>query len=376
MVKIYLDNNATTPLAPEVIALLNETMPTVFGNPSSTHHQGQEARALITDARDIIAHYFDVRPREVVFTSGATEALNMVIQGIFSGNFVGHVISSSVEHSAVYRTLKYLEEKGLEVTFLEPGTYGAVTPEQVAEAIRPNTRLIALMAVNNETGVKTDITTIAALAECEKIPFLVDAVAQVAKEPMTMLPGISALVFTGHKIHATKGVGVVIIRSSLNLEPLIHGGPHEHGRRAGTEDLLGIIGIGKAVELIDEASHEAVANLRDYFENALIDQLGDVKINGDGPRICNTSNLAFEGASGESLLAMLDMDGVAASHGSACQSGALKPSRVLLNMGYSKERAANSLRFSLSRYTTQKEVDLAVDIIVKAVRRLRAIAKR
>ncbi len=372
--KVYLDNNATTFIDPRALAAVSTHLQTHLGNPSSLHAFGQEARAILTNSRHYIAASLGVKSQEIIFTSGGTESLNMIFRGIFQKDGSSHLITSSVEHAAVYSTAKALEALGTNVTFLNPGIWGAVEPQAVKAAIRPNTQLIALMAVNNETGVKTDIKAIGAIAKEAKIPFLVDGIALLGKEPFQIPDGVTAMVFSGHKLHAPKGIGLTWVRNTLSLLPLLTGGEQEFGKRGGTENLPGIVGLAKAIALLEEELPKAtikMANLRNKFEAELIDALPGVTINGTGPRICNTSNLAFEGIEGETLLMRLDMEGIAASHGSACASGALEPSRILLNMGYKREHVASSLRFSLSRMTSEQEIETAVHIICTLVRKLR-----
>lgn len=372
--RIYLDNNATTCLDLLVVERLQSMLAESWGNPSSIHQEGQKARAIIDQSRRSIADFIGVRPKEIVFTSGATEGLNLVIRGILGDNTKGHVISSGVEHPAVYSTLKCYERRGLEITFAPVGRFGAVTPEQLRSAIRPDTRLIALMAVNNETGVKTDIEGVAAVAEEAGIPLVVDGVALLGKETFSIPSGVSAMAFSAHKLHGPKGIGFVFLRKRLKLEPVLTGGGHEQQRRAGTENLMGIVGFAAAVEAVQVVlphASEQMGSLRDRFEEGLRAEF-PIQVNGEGPRVANTSNLCFPGVSGESLLMNLDLAGVAASHGSACSSGALEPSRVLMNMGLSTDEAASSLRFSLSRLTSPEEVDRAVAIILKLLHQLRA----
>jgi cysteine desulfurase len=230
------------------------------------------------------------------------------------------------------------------------------------------------MAVNNETGVKTDIEAIAAIAQEHKIPFFVDAVALMGKEEFRIPTGVSAMAFSGHKFHAPKGIGFLMVRSSLKLAPLLIGGDQEYGKRAGTENLSGITGMATAIEILRTelpSASKRMEELRNKFEHELMQRLPDVSINGQGPRVVNTSNLAFQGVEGETLLTALDLAGIAVSHGSACASGALEPSRILLNMGCSKEVAASSIRFSLSRFTTQQEIEFCIEAIVKVVLKLR-----
>ena len=372
--RIYLDNNASTPLAPEVLETVVAAL-SIFGNPSSVHSYGQEAKALITKVRETLASFLSVRSQEIIFTSCGTEALNLVLRGFFGTKPHGHIVTSSVEHAAVYNTVKALEEAGCTATYLSPGLVGAVTKEMVASSLQPDTRLITLTSVNSETGVKTDIKGIGKLAKERGIPFVVDGVGHLGKELFTIDDSISAMCFSGHKIHAPKGAGFAFIRKNLKLTPYLTGGHQEAERRAGTENVAAIAGLGKAIELVrDTAPHaqEKMAQLRDHFERELMSKLTDVVINGSGERVCNTSNLAFLGVAGEGemLLRLLDLEGIAVSHGSACASGALEPSRILLNMGISRKHAASSLRFSLSRYTTEEEIERAIQTIIKCVRKI------
>ncbi|MBA3238159.1 MAG: cysteine desulfurase [Parachlamydiaceae bacterium] len=372
--KIYLDNNATTAMDPRVLEAVVRDLQETVGNPSSIHSFGQQARQKLTKARQIIATNLGVKPQEIVFTSGGSEGANYILRGLFTPQSPGHIITSSVEHSCIYKTVQYLETLGSPATFLSPGALGAITPEAVQQALKHSTKLIALTAVNNETGVKTDVEAIAALAVQAKVPFLVDGVALLGKESFIIPQGVSAMIFSGHKVHAPKGIGFVFVRSSLKLQPLLIGGEQEFGRRAGSENLSGIAGLAEAVRLLKEEvpkAQERMEALRYHLENSLLARLPNVKINGLGTRICNTSNLCFFGVEGETLLTALDLAGIAVSHGSACASGALEPSRVLINMGISPSEAASSLRFSLSRQTTKDEIDHCIEIVVSLVNRMR-----
>lgn len=375
--RIYLDNNASTPLDPQVIQLLTAELQESIGNPSSIHHFGQELRNRMTKARRSIAAFLKVKPAELVFTSGGTEALNQCIRGLFAEKPEGHIVTSAVEHSCVYSTVKFLEKCGCQATYLHPDRYGAVRREAVQNALRPDTRLVTLMSVNNETGVKTDIEAIAALLHERRIPFVVDGVAQMGKELFTIPKGVSAYCASGHKFHAPKGIGFAWIHPSFKIAPLLIGGGQEANRRGGTENLSGILGMAEAVSVLEQALPQAtqqMERLRNHLEIGLLTGLPDLVVNGTGPRICNTSNISFLGVDGESLMMNLDLAGIAISHGSACSSGALEPSRVLLNMGIPVDQAASSLRLSLSRMTTEKEIDTAVEIMIDCVKKLRMIA--
>lgn len=363
--RIYLDNNASTPLDPQVSLYLTEMIPLLVGNPSSTHRFGQTIRSLISKARDSIASRLKIKPNELIFTSGGTEGINTAIRGLVAGKPPGHIITSVAEHSCVHGTCKFLESQGYTVTYLPVGSWGAVLSQAVEEAIKPNTQLVALMAVNNETGVKTDIQSIAEITQKHQIPFFVDGVALMGKEEVVMHPGISAMAFSGHKFHALHGSGLLYLRSGVKCHPLLIGGDQEQGRRAGTENVLGILSMAKAIELIKPQSISYMRGLRDQFEHALLQALpGQILINGEGPRVANVSNLAFLGKDGESLLIYFDQAGLAVSHGSACHSGSLEPSRVLVSMGLPLARINGSIRFSLSRLNTPEEIEDAVQLII------------
>ncbi len=366
MKRIYLDNNATTPLDPRLMDLFTSCAFTTFGNPSSIHGYGQAARSLLTKARDDLANLFGVKSQEIVFTATATEALNMLLRGFFGPKPWGHLVTSSVEHAAVYSTVQALEKEGIEASYIDVGSYGAVKAEQLEAAIRPDTRLIVLMAANNETGAISDIDDLAEVAKRRNIPFVVDGVALFGKEPFTLHPAVSAITFSGHKFYAPKGAGFTVVRKGLKLTPYMTGGHQEYGLRAGTENLASIVTMAYAAKLItDELQSfvEPMRALRDYFEAEIMRKIPKATINGKAKRLSNTSNICFEEIDGEALLMYLDLKGVAASLGSACSSGSLEPSRVLLNMGLTRKQALSSLRFSLSRFTTKEDIDKTVEII-------------
>lgn len=350
---IYLDNNASTPLDPYVKDVIVQEMGYQIDNPSSMHKFGQEAKKRLDKARRKIADYFKVKLTDVVFTSSGTEAMNFLIRSQLH-NKKGHVISSAVEHSAVYNLLKSLN---LDVTFLTPSSTGEIAPSQVFEALRPDTILVALMAVNNETGVKTDIHTI---AKGLKIPFVVDGVQWLGKEPIELPPQVTGIGFSGHKIHAPPGIGLAIIRSKQS--PLIYGGAQEFSMRGGTENMLGIMGLMAAFEKLSYIDSKP----RDHFEKRILEALPQAKINGEN-RVGNVSNITFPGIDGETLLIKLDQKGLAASLGSACSSGAIEPSRVLIGMGLSYKLAKSSLRFSFSRMNTLDEAEKAAQIVIESV---------
>jgi len=373
MNRIYLDYNASTPVDPRLIKVFLKHIEEGWGNPSSLHFHGQRSRRQLEQSRETIAHFFKVKPQEIIFTSGGTEGAALLIQGILLKSPAAHVISSEIEHACVDETLKEFKKRGASITLLPTGKWGAVSPEEVEKAIGPETRLITLMAVNNETGVMTDLESIAAIAQAADIAFIVDGVAWLGKDRIRLPQGISGAFFSGHKIHAPKGVGFCICREHLKLSPLFIGGGHEFNRRAGTENLLGIVALAEAVTLLEHEQEGMIAHmrqLRDVFEEKLLTGLRNVIINGAGSRVCNTSNLAFLGIDGETLLIRLDREGISASHGSACASGALEPSRVLVKMGIPLSQARSSLRFSIGYTTTQHEIEEAVGIIIRVVEQL------
>ncbi len=373
MKRIYLDNNATTGVDPRVLEAMLPHLSATPGNPSSYHYFGQEAKRHLQSARESIAAFFQVKPHEVIFTSGGTEAMNLMLRGFFPGPVSGHAIASNIEHSCVHSTLTDLEKKGLEVSYLQAGLLGAVRPEEIQKAIRSDTRFIALIAVNNETGVKHNLDAIGQIALKAGIPLIVDGVAWLGKELFHLHPGISGIGFSGHKLHAPKGVGLAIVRFPIKLHALITGGQQEYNLRPGTENLAGIIGLAKAIELLKEQLPQAtehMAMLRDLLEAGLMEKGFPVIVNGAGKRICNVSNLSFPDINGEDLMIALDLAGIAASHGSACSSGALEPSRILVNMGIPPQMARSAIRFSLSRNTTRTEIDQTIEIVAHIIRNL------
>ena len=372
--RIYLDNNATTGVDPQVLEVMLPELSLTPCNPSSSHYFGQEAKQRLQSSREIIAAFFNVKPHEVIFTSGGTEAMNLMLRGFFSREIRGHAITSNVEHACVYNTLSALQKNGLDVSFLHAGLLGAVSPDQIQKALQSDTRFIVISAVNNETGVKHDLDAIGQIALGAGIPLIVDGVAWLGKELFALHPGISGICFSGHKLHAPKGIGFAIVRSTFKIHPYLTGGGQEYSLRAGTENLPGIIGMAKAIELLKIELPEAtyrMAMLRDRLETGLMQKANPVVVNGSGKRICNTCNLSFPDAHGEDLLIALDMAGIAVSHGSACSSGALEPSRILTHMGLPLEMTRSAIRFSLSRHTTLEEIDRTVEMTAAIVEKLR-----
>ncbi|MDN3506230.1 MAG: cysteine desulfurase family protein [Simkaniaceae bacterium] len=351
MQKIYLDNNATTPLDPLVVQAILAELEAGPANPSSVHSFGRAAHLRLSMAREQIANYLGVDPSELIFTSSGTESLNLAILGLKSS---GHIISTRIEHPAVFETITKLNNP---TTFLPVDEKGHIEINDLEEAIGPDTSLIALSAVNNETGVKNPIDEIAAIAEKNDIPLIVDGVALLGKENFSIPSGITAMAFSAHKIHGPKGVGLLYVKKKTKLAPLLFGGGQERTKRPGTENLPGIIGFAKAIELLSSSSMEHMKEMRDLLESSL----PNIRINGSGPRVCNTSSITFPNTDGEALLIQLDQLGIAASMGSACSSGSLEPSRVLLEMGLTRQEALSTLRFSVSRFTTPSEIEKVIE---------------
>ena len=322
-------------------------------NPSSAHEYGREAKKRLYNYRSTIANYFNVKPADIIFTSGGTESMSLLIQGLAKP---GRIITTDGEHSALYQTIRAISNQ-IDVVPLTP------TPQQIAEAITPETSMIILSAVNSETGEMIDLNAIGQLAEQHNLVFIVDGVALIGKAPITLPKGVSGIGFSAHKFHGPKGVGFCIVDPFANLTPTLRGGPQEMMRRAGTENLIGIAGMAAAIQTL--SPFPDLAHLRDTFEKKLLEALPNAKINARTNRISNVSNIYFEGVDAETLLILLDSKGLFVSLGSACSSGALEPSRALLAMGYSKVRALQSIRFSFSRYNTLDEVNEAVAVLTE-----------
>ncbi len=378
MRRVYLDNNATTPVLPEVFEAMKPFYLEQFGNASSIHHYGQHARAAVEKARGSVAALLNARPAEIIFTSGGTEGDNTAIFGLV--NKGDHVITSTIEHSAVLKSCKRLEQIGCEVTYVPVNERCEVDPDEVRRALRPNTRLITIMMANNETGVLQPVEAIGQIAREADVFFHTDAVQAAGKVPIDVEKiGCDALTISGHKLHAPQGTGATYIRKGTLLQPLIYGGSHERQRRAGTENLPGIVGLGKAAELakawLDSNGPTEMASLRDQLQAKVLKQVESAGVNGAGAaRVPNTTNLWFDYIEGEALVIALDLKGLAVSSGAACSSGAIEPSHVLLAMGMSQQRARSSIRISLGKQTTREDVEFAISVIPETVGRLREIS--
>jgi cysteine desulfurase len=351
-----------------------------FGNASSIHHHGQQTRAAVEDARESVAALLGCRASEIVFTSGGTEADNLAVAGLCGAG--DHIITSSIEHHAVLLACKHLEDMGAEVTVLPVDGRSLVDPSDVRRALRPNTKLISVMMANNETGVLQPVEEIAKIAAEAGVCFHTDAVQAAGKVPIDVTRiGCQALSISGHKIHAPQGVGALFVRKGTRLQPMLYGGKHERSRRAGTENVPGIVGLGKAAQLakaaLDRGDDKKMASMRDRLQQELLAHVDEVGVNGDGAaRVPNTVNIRIDHIDGEAMVIALDLKGVAVSTGAACSSGAIEASHVLLAMGLRPDQARASIRFSLGKQTLAEDIDAALALVLETVARLRELSPR
>jgi len=380
MTEIYLDNNATTPLAPEARQAMLPYLEEHFGNPSSIHRLGQRSAYALSQAREQVAALIGARPREMLFTSGGTESIHLAVRGTLAMvPDKRHLITTTVEHEAVLDLTRQLEADGFEISYLPVDRDGHLDLDQLAAAIRPDTALMAVMWANNETGVIFPIERIGRIAAEHGVPLFVDAIQTVGKIPVNVeaLP-VQMLSLSAHKLHGPKGVGALYLRRGTHLRPIQLGGHQERDLRAGTENVPGIVGFGVAAELAakhlpDYGSH--VGKLRDKLEAALCDRIPIARVNGDrAGRLPNTSNIGFERLEAEAVMLLLSENGIYASSGSACQSGSLEPSHVLEAMGVEHAVAHGSVRFSLSRDTTEAQIETAIEKIPPLIARLSALS--
>ena len=377
MRRIYFDNSATTPVLPEVFEAMRPYFAEHFGNASSIHHHGQQTRAALESAREAVAALVGSRPSEVVFTSGGTEADNLAIFGLMAEG--DHIITSTAEHHAVLNACKHLEENGCQVSYVAVDARGQVDPGDVRRALRRNTKLVTVMMANNETGVLQPVEEIGKIAAEADVHFHTDAVQAAGKVTVDVKKiGCDLLSLSGHKIHGPQGVGALYVRKGTQLHPMLYGGRHERSRRAGTENVPGIVGLGKAAELsragLERRDDRKMAVMRDRLEGMLA-QVEATAVNGGGaPRVPNTTNLRFEAIEGEALVIALDLKGLAVSTGAACSSGAIEPSHVLMAMGLRADEARASIRISLGKQNTDDEVGFAIGLVPETVARLRELS--
>jgi len=381
MKRIYLDHNATTPVNPDVLKAMLPFFEASFGNASSAHRFGQEVQEAMAGAREQVAGLIGADPANIIFTSGGTESDNLAIKGIAYANEKKgkHIVTSQIEHPAVLSTCKFLEKQGFETTYLGVDRYGKVDPDQLRDSIRNDTILVSIMHGNNEIGTVQDIDEIGRIAAERGVYFHTDAVQTCGKIPVDVNKShVTLLSLSAHKIYGPKGVGALFVRKGARIVPLLHGGHHEANRRAGTENIPGMVGMGKACELAQRAieqDRQRLTGLRDRLQSKLIERIEDTVTNGHPTdRLPNTLNMCFRYVEGESMIMMLDMKGVAVSSGSACTSGSLDPSHVLLAIGLSHEIAHGSLRFSLGVENTREDVDYVAEVLPEIVGRLRKMS--
>lgn len=381
MKRIYLDYAATTPTHPEVVTAMLPYLNDAFGNPSSIHSFGQEAKGAIEEARETIAALIGAKTDEIVFTSGGTEADNFAIKGVAYANEHrgNHIITSSIEHHAVIEPLKFLERRGFEIAHLPVDKYGMVDPQDVRKAVNEKTILISVMHANNEIGTIEPIAEIGTIAKERGVYFHTDAVQTVGHIPVDVNElGVDLLAISAHKLYGPKGVGALYIRKGTKIAAFMHGGEQERRRRASTENVPGIVGFGKAVEVAQNemgAEAERLTLLRDELIEALLERIDRVQLNGHPrKRLPNNVNVSVQFVEGESMLLNLDMEGIAASTGSACSSSSLEPSHVLLALGLSHEQAHGSLRFTLGRETTEEGIERVLEVLPPIVAKLRSMS--
>jgi cysteine desulfurase len=372
-----MDANATTPLLPEVMEAMRPYWMEHFGNASSIHLDGQKAHAAVDHARETLADFFNCHAAEVVFNSGGTEGDNTALFGLLRAD--DHFVTTSIEHSAILQPAKRLAERGVETTLIDPLPNGLIDPAAIERTLRPETRLISVMLANNETGVRQPVEEIGKIAAAAGVFFHIDAVQGAGKVEFDVRKfGCHLLSISAHKMHGPKGVGAMFVRKGTPVESLLVGGSHERRQRAGTENVPGIVGLGKAAELamhsLQDGTIGRLATHRNRLETELL-KIPGTGLNGEGaPRVANTTNIWFDHLEGEALVIALDLKGVAVSGGSACHSGATEPSHVLMAMGVDKTRARASLRFSLMKTVTDDDVDHVLRVMPEAVEHLRAMS--
>jgi len=382
-VRVYFDYNATTPLAPEVVDAVARASRDLYGNASSVHHFGQQAKAAVDDARSAAAALINGDPSEIVFTSGGTESDNFAIRGAAealepSGR--RHLVASAIEHEAVLNTFKALARRGWRTTLVPLDQSGVISPDRVREALCDDTALVSVMHANNEIGTIQPIAAIAAIAHERGALVHTDAVQSTGKIPIDVRGlGVDLLALSAHKFNGPKGAGVLWIKRGTRMLPVLTGGKHERNRRAGTENVPAIVGLGVAAGLATQkmaAETPRLSALRDHLEQGILTRIPGTIVNGDSrARVPNTSNISFDRVEAESLLIALDLEGIAVSTGSACSSGTLEPSHVLRAMGLPSHRTQNSLRFSLGMFSTDAEVERVIDVLPRLVDKLRGLTR-
>jgi len=382
--RVYFDYNATTPLSPETADAVAHTTRDLFGNPSSVHHFGQQAKAALDEARSAVAALIHGDPSEVIFTSGGTEADNFAIRGVAEAlepTGRKHLIASAIEHEAVLNTLRALQRRGWRTTLIPVDRTGIVSPDRLREIIAGDTAIVSVMHANNEIGTVQPIAELAAIAHSTGAMMHTDAVQSAGKLPIDVRAlDVDLLSLSAHKFNGPKGAGALWVKRGTRMQPILTGGKHERNRRAGTENVPGIVGLGVAARVAAgkiPTEMERLAALRDRLEDGILRAVPGTNINGArSPRVPNTTNISFDRVEAESLLIALDLEGIAVSTGSACSSGTLEPSHVLKAMGLPPHRTQNSLRFSLGMYSTQEEVDFVIGVLPRLAEKLRGLTQK
>ena len=381
MRKIYLDHAATTPTHPDVVEAMLPYFSDAYGNPSSIHSLGQEAKAAVEEARDKVADLIGSQPEEIIFTSGGTEADNLAVKGsVYANRNRGnHIITTSIEHHAVLETCEFLEEQGFEVTYLPVDRNGLVDPNDVVEAITDRTILISVMHANNEIGTLEPVDKIGQIAREKGVYFHTDAVQTIGHIPVNVDKlGVDLLAISAHKLNGPKGIGALYVRKGTRISPFMHGGGQERGRRASTENVPAIVGLGRAVEIAQQEMEEEIprlTSLRDKLIRGLFELIDQIHLNGHpSDRLPNNVNVSIAFVEGESMAISLDLEGIAASTGSACTSSAIEASHVLLAIGLPGDLARSSLRFTLGRGTTNEDIDRVLEVMPRIVARLRSMS--
>lgn len=382
MKQIYLDNNATTPVDERVLEAMLPYLKGLYGNPSSVHNSGREAKAAIEEAREKVAKFIKADPSEIYFTSGGTESDNIALKGtaFLNRGKKDHVIVSSIEHHAILESAQFLEKEGFKVDYLGVDKDGFVSPDELKDKITDKTSIVSIMQANNEVGTIQDIPALSSIAKGAGTIFHTDSVQAAGKIKIDVDElGADMLSISGHKAYGPKGIGVIYIRKGKRITPLFHGGHHEKKRRAGTENVPGIVGLGAALELAEslrEAEHKRLNDLAKFFIDGVMNAVPNVYLNGprNDKRVSSTVNLSFEYIEGESIILSLDMKGIAVASGSACTSGSLSASHVLSAMSVPVELAQGSIRFSMGRFTTKEDIEYTISVLPEIIERLRSMS--
>ncbi len=373
---IYLDNGATTKVDDKVIKKMLPYFNEKFGNASSLHQKGQEARMALEESRRTVANAISAKPSEIIFTSGGSESNNLAIKGVAYEKGRGHIITSKIEHPCVLRTVEELEKKGFEATYIDVDSEGFIDLDQLKNSIRKDTILISVMHANNEIGTIQPIEQIAELCKKHDIIFHTDAVQSFTKIPISVKKlKIDLISFSGHKFHGPKGIGALYIRERIKLKKQMHGGSQERKLRAGTENISGIVGFAEATKIIKNSDIKNMTKLRDKLIDFILNNIDNARLNGSRERrLCNNVNISFDAVEGEAIGGYLDAKGICSSTGSACSSKSLEPSHVLKAIGLTHEEAHGSLRLTLSKYTKEKDIDFVIKVLPDIIKKLRKMS--